>query len=444
MRSLQSILRQARIVPQLTELPRPEETCFLVGGAIRDWCLGRRPADFDFATPFDPTELGRKFADRIGGTWFFLDRERRQSRVVVSSREGPLTYDFAPFRAPDLATDLSRRDFTVNAIALPLPGGETDLVDPLHGRQDLEQGLIRACSEDVLREDPLRILKGARHALNLGFEIDPETAFWMKKQAPLLAETAPERRRNELAMILNAGAIRPAFALLQDLGLLPVLFGPSGDRGTIEAALSLAVEAETWAETLERTDRTGLLQSLLRQPVEDNLSRLGLLKLAGFLRGYAAPDLRALLAGNLRLSRSNIAVLMALTGLDPEKATEFKSLDCGPRGQALWAGSLGLHPVEHILFLGAIAPVLRVSPERVVEVLCAYRDLEECGRIPDLVTGDWIRERLGLPQGPLIGEILGRLRLEEISARVQTPEDAEKFVLQAAEKMVDKPKGGSL
>ncbi len=433
MESLQSILRQAHIVPKLTALLRPEETCFLVGGALRDWCLGRRPADFDFATPFDPTELGRRFAAKIGGKWFFLDRERRQSRVVAATAGGTLTYDFAPFRGPDLHADLSRRDFTVNAIALPLVGGKSEPVDPLQGRQDLERRLIRACSEEVLQEDPLRILKGARHAVGLGFAIEPETARWMRKSAPCLVESAPERRRNELALILEAKAILPAFALLRELKLLSPLFGPSGRRGSGERGMATAGEVEAWARYLEAADPTGLVGNLLRQPLEDGFSRLGLLKLAGFLRDYAPRDLKALLGQRLRLSRSNAAVIAALTALDAARARELLDLNCAPRGRALWTASFGSQPVENVLFLGGLLPALRNAPKRVVEVLRAYLDREEGGRIPDLVDGEWIRKQLGLPGGPTIGEILQRLRREEIAGRVQTREDAEKFARRAAE-----------
>ncbi|MEJ2699806.1 MAG: hypothetical protein P8Z70_09135, partial [Desulfuromonadales bacterium] len=171
-------------MPKLTQLLRPGQECFLVGGALRDWLLEKESGDFDFATPFDPTDLAVRFAGEIGGKWFFLDEARRQSRIVADTEKGTVTYDFAPFRAPDLEGDLIRRDFTINALAFPLGKGEgEDLLDPLRGEEDLKEHLIRACSAECLREDPLRILKGVRHAVALGFRIEPQTTWWMKELA---------------------------------------------------------------------------------------------------------------------------------------------------------------------------------------------------------------------------------------------------------------------
>ena len=445
MKSLHTILRQARVVPMLTQLLRPGQECFLVGGALRDWLLGKEPADFDFATPFDPTELAVRFAGEIGGKWFFLDEERRQSRIVTDTQKGALSYDFAPFRAPDLKGDLLRRDFTINTLVFPLAGGEDEeFLDPLRGREDLKERFIRACSAECLRADPLRILKGVRHAVALGFGIEPQTAWWMKELAALLPKTAPERRRNELAMILESRPVAPAFYLLRSLDLIPALFGASAAGGSGEEAIALSREVEDWARRLEDFDSTDLAGPLFRAELEDGFSRLGLLKLAAFLRVYAPEDLKGVLVDDLRLSRDNTSKVAALASLDPGKAVELEKLAGGRRGRALWVQSLGSHPVEGLLFLGIVAPALGGDPAKVLGALGDYLDLQKAGRIPDLVTGARLRDRLGLPQGPLIGEILDLLRREEIAGRVQTLEDAEKFVKSAAEKMVDKPRGGSL
>jgi poly(A) polymerase len=445
MESLETILRKARIIPELADQLGPDQECFLVGGALRDWLLGKEPADFDFAAPFDPTRLAERFAKKIGGKWFFLDEERRQSRIVVDTGRGTVTYDFAPFRGPDLETDLVRRDFTINTIALSLADvNKLKIFDPLRGREDLKSCLIRACSADCLKEDPLRILKGARHAIGLGFHIEPETAHWMQALAPLLPDTAPERRRNELAMILGSGPMAPAFSLLEKLGLLPALFGPSGAETSSEAGIDLAVGLETWTGFLVAHDPSGLVESLLHQELEDGFSRHGLLKLAAFLRGYDPLEIKALLADHLRLSRDNVSRIANLVALDPGKAAELNKLVCGRRGRALWAQSLGPHPEECLLVLGAFVPHSQEDPALFAGALSDYMEFQEDGRVPDLVTGGWLRDRLGLPQGPIIGVILDRLRLEEVAGRVQTPEDARKFVKSMAKKMVDKGRGGSL
>ncbi|HKK02242.1 MAG TPA: hypothetical protein VJ955_08745, partial [Desulfuromonadales bacterium] len=112
MERLRHMLEEARIIPELIRLLPADQPCYLVGGALRDWLLGRSAADFDFTTPDDPTPLAKRWADATGGRWFMLDDERAYSRVVLRSATGILTYDFAPFRAADLLADLALRDFT--------------------------------------------------------------------------------------------------------------------------------------------------------------------------------------------------------------------------------------------------------------------------------------------------------------------------------------------
>jgi poly(A) polymerase len=179
MKTLEKILTDAR-VPLLASLLPPDVECFLVGGALRDWQLGRPVADLDFAVSCDPTELARAFAAAVGGHWFLLDAERRQSRVVAGRRD--VTYDFAPYRADDLAGDLRLRDFTINALALPVVAGNAlpPLIDPLGGVSHLQTGLLRGCSSGVFQDDPLRILKGIRHCAALGLAVEPSTLDWMR------------------------------------------------------------------------------------------------------------------------------------------------------------------------------------------------------------------------------------------------------------------------
>jgi poly(A) polymerase len=445
MKSLTTILNKARILPELTDLLNSDQECSLVGGALRDWLLGKEPADFDFATPFDPTDLAKHFARKISGKWFFLDEERRQSRVVVDAGEGTVTYDFAPFRGPNLQTDQTRRDFTINTIALSLADGDKmNIFDPLGGRDDLNNRLIRACSAVCLEDDPLRILKGVRHAVTLGFQIEPETGHWMRSLALRLQDSAPERRRNELARILETRPVSTAFSLLQSLGLLPSLLGPSGSKNSCEEGIALALKLESWSLHLEAHDGAGLAGRLLHQELDDGFSRLGLMMLGAFLRGYDSVDLKGLLANRLRMSRENASRISALVALEAEKTVELRGIVCGRRGRGLWVQSLGHHPIECLIFLGVLVLTLREDLARVIGALEDYMEFQEDGRIPDLVTGGWLRNTLGLPQGPLIGEILDRVRLEEVAGRVQTLEDAREFAKSVAKKMVDKGRAGSL
>ena len=106
------------MLPALTPDP-----LYLVGGTVRDLLLGSgRIKDVDLAMPSGSDAVARRFADAAGGSFFFLDEERRITRVVIPAGGQSIQYDFADFEGADLAADLARRDFTVNAMALELRG----------------------------------------------------------------------------------------------------------------------------------------------------------------------------------------------------------------------------------------------------------------------------------------------------------------------------------
>ena len=191
---------------------------WLVGGAVRDVLLERPVHDWDFAVDRDALGLARAVADALGGAYFPLDVERDAGRVVLTAADGTRPeLDFAALRGANLEADLLARDLTINALAL----GETGtLVDPTGGEADLEAGRVRATNERAFRDDPVRLLRAVRMEAELGFEIEPQTAAWIRRDAPLLALPSAERVCDELVRLL---AIRGAATHLQrcdEFGLL--------------------------------------------------------------------------------------------------------------------------------------------------------------------------------------------------------------------------------
>src|SRR5712691_2832648 len=136
----------------VTEILAGEEAWF-VGGAVRDELLGRRVVDVDVVCR-DPERAARAYAKRAGGAPFALSEQHASWRVVL---EDGRAVDFTPVHGT-IDSDLARRDFTVNAIAVPAAGGEP--VDPSGGRDDLQLRLLRAVSESIFEDDPLRLLRG--------------------------------------------------------------------------------------------------------------------------------------------------------------------------------------------------------------------------------------------------------------------------------------------
>ena len=224
-----------RVVRVLRTLTESGHKAVLVGGSVRDLILGEGAGDnWDVATSALPEQVVALFD---GATW-----ENRFGTVTVGAHPAVevtsfrMEGDYADRRRPSevrfgvtLDQDLARRDFTINAMAwrpTDLEAGRGRLVDPLGGRRDLADRLLRAVGEPRERftEDALRLVRAARFAGRFGLRIEPATESAIMEQAPSVASVSQERIRDELLRMLTldrapSGALR----LMERLGLLPVV-----------------------------------------------------------------------------------------------------------------------------------------------------------------------------------------------------------------------------
>ena len=189
------------------------DEAWIVGGAVRDELLGRPLVDLDIACR-EPESAARRF----GGPVFPLSDRHGAWRVALPDGR---TIDFTPLR-DRIEDDLATRDFTINAIARPLDGG--DPVDPFGGRAALERRVLRVVRPSVFEDDPLRLLRAVRLEDELGFRLDSETEQLVRRHAELVTRPAGERILGELVRLSVAG-----FERLDELGLLAPL-GGSLDR----------------------------------------------------------------------------------------------------------------------------------------------------------------------------------------------------------------------
>ena len=216
-----------RVEEILRRLEAAGYEAWCVGGAVRDTLLGRVPGDWDVTTNAPPGRVLELFAPHAaptglqhgtvtvsgGGGWVEVTTYRRDG--TYSDSRHPDQVEFTG----SLEEDLSRRDFTVNAIALNRRG---EVRDPFHGREDLVRRVLRAVGEPErrFREDALRILRGLRFASKLGFAIEPDTAAALRRCAPLLEKIAVERIQAELSGLLcGDGAAETLLAYPDVLGV---------------------------------------------------------------------------------------------------------------------------------------------------------------------------------------------------------------------------------
>lgn len=217
---------------------------YATGGFLRDALLGLPVRDLDVSVHADPLELGAELARELDGDYFPLDVKRGRARVLL--REHELQLDLMAFSGA-IEEDMMARDYTIDAMAAPLAEVETrdvTIIDPAGGLEDLRKRTVRLVSEEALRRDPLRLLRGVRLATALDFELEPGTAEAIRRHAGLLLPSAAhgpsqerlgagapsheadsvgaaaERQRDELLLILGTSRAARGLRLMDELGLL--------------------------------------------------------------------------------------------------------------------------------------------------------------------------------------------------------------------------------
>ena len=261
---------------------------YLVGGSVRDYLLGRLCADYDFATPHSPEEV--EAAIRVAGIHPFLIGKRFGTVGMRLNGQG---IEITTFRAETysrgsrkplvtfthtLEQDLSRRDFTINALAWQ----PDQLVDLFNGQADLREGLLRAVGQpgERFQEDPLRMLRAARFSAQLGFTIEEKTAQSIYDNAQHILEVSHERWTQELDTLLLSKQPSSGLQVLANTRLLACMLP---EVAVVKECTSL------WNDILQEVDDA---------PVDLSLRWAALLRTVG---KPANSSLQPLIAGEIVL-----------------------------------------------------------------------------------------------------------------------------------------------
>ena len=223
-----------------------ERRAFLVGGSVRDLLLHVPCVDWDIATDGDAPRLARELANMLGGYYAYMNdkacritikhqqqqptTERGEALEAAKSWETVL--DIAPLHGASIEADLRLRDFTLNALAVPLSdlvrhlaaGMPLPLIDPLHGADDLAAQRLRAVSDATFQQDPLRMLRAVRFMQRYQLTLEPQSEAMLVRDAPLLVRVAAERVHDELYALLTPTAAAERLRFLDSHGIFTVLF----------------------------------------------------------------------------------------------------------------------------------------------------------------------------------------------------------------------------
>ena len=435
---------------------------WLVGGAVRDRLIGRPTTDYDVAVGQDPRELSRVLARATDGHAFRLSEEFGSWRVVARDHSWQL--DLLPLAGESIEADLARRDFTINAIAEPLAGGEP--VDPFDGVDDLRAGRLRMVSARALAEDPLRTLRLARLACELAFSVEDNTLAAAREHASGLQVVAGERVFAELRRIVTADRALEGLELMDAIGatgvVLPELTELRGveqssyhhldvldhTRQVLAETIALEREPERWLG-----EHADAVRNVLAEPLANELTRGGALRFGALLHDVAKPQTRRVtpegrvtfIGHDVTGAAVAVSVLSRLRA--SERLTEhvaalarhhlrlgFLVREMPLDRRAIYRYLRACEPVEVDVTLLSVADRLatrgRGSQEAIGRHLELARQLlgealrwrAERPRPP--VGGNVLRHELGLPPGPELGRILTELEEASFVGEVTSSEEA--------------------
>ena len=453
-------------VPERIRAAVPLDGVWLVGGTVRDLLMGRPVTDIDVLVDGDAGQAAREVARRAGGSPFPLSERHGAWRVMRDD----LTIDIAAARG-SLTDDLALRDFTVNAMARPLDGGE--LIDPHGGRQDLERRCVRRVSDGVFDDDPLRLLRLPRIAHELDFGMEADTERLARRKAPLASSPSGERIFMELRRLLAPPDPGDGVRLLDRVDVLepvwPELAAVKGVSQGQHHALDVfdhtvhvvdAVADVTAHPAWYLPVNGEAVESRMAAIVGDEIPVWLALRLSALLHDIAKPltrrefdDGRVGFPGHDALGsqmtidilarwrtsavlarfcstmvRSHLALGFDAAGRPFDRRVGYRYL----RATEPWhVASVVLSVADRVATRGwrSKARHLRVHVQAADELLSLLLELESEQR-PPLLRGDEIAGETGAT-GAAIGALVERLAEEQAAGAVTTREEAVRFVRSA-------------
>ncbi|CAB4864951.1 MAG: CCA tRNA nucleotidyltransferase [Actinobacteria bacterium] len=299
--AIRSLIERAPLASSLAQAFKSKGfTLALVGGPVRDAILGRLGSDLDFTTNALPQETKKILKDWAENIW-----ETGIAFGTVAGKRGDTTVEVTTYRSEhynpesrkpsveygkDILGDLSRRDFTVNAMALELTGDKPEFIDPFNGLQDLSKKILRTPvkPDDSFNDDPLRMMRAARFASQLDFEIAGNALTSMKDLSQRIEIISAERVRDEFTKILMSPNPRIGITILVDAGLADIVI-PEIPK------LRLEVDEHHHHKDVYEHSITVLEQAIMQ---EDRLGGPNLvIRLAALLHDIGKPKTRSFIDG---------------------------------------------------------------------------------------------------------------------------------------------------
>ncbi len=438
---------------------------WLVGGFLRDVALGRIDDlyDFDFCVEKNVLPLVKLFSKRINSKFIVLDEGEGAYRVILKKNSRIYTYDFTLIRAGSIREDLNLRDFTINTLAFDLFGPEQEILDYFGGLSDIRNKIIKSPEEEVLRNDPLRILRGFSFMVNYGFNIATSTKKAMVKYKKLIDNVSRERVNEELFKIFASLHSYQALKLMDDLRIIDEVIPQITKMREVHQGGYHHLDV--WGHSLETLKEFELLYqkyitrnkeilNYLNEPLAENRPRAEIIKLACILHDIGKPiaknkkgkrtifhthekigrDIAEIVAKTLKVSFREKEVLKKLIfwhlrpGYLADQITPTKKAiyhffrDTEEEGVAVILLSLS----DWRATRGPLTDLKkRKRHEKIMLGLVdTYFKEKKKKPLPKLVNGYDIMRKFNLKPSALVGEILKKIKEEQVLGKVETKAEA--------------------
>ncbi len=454
---------------------------YIVGGFIRDWCLGRETNDIDIAVDGDAISVAREVAQALEGKFVLLDDVNGIARVIIGKEQqrGEWHLDFSSFSG-NIEDDLARRDFTIDAMAMELGQLEANLplklIDPFSGESDLRKKVVRAVSEQIFEADAVRLLRAVRLAAELDFAIEPGTENLIRCYSSAITKVPGERVREELLRLLALPRAAHYLRYLDELGLLLALIPELAESKGVEqptvhfwdvfahsletvGATEFLIRESGWdygnEDILASAPWSDTIAQHMSQEVSKGSNHKALLKLGGLFHDIAKPKTKSLDDGGrahflghtkegaamavailerLRFSNREITLVeslvyhhlrpvqMANEGLPTRRAIYRYFRDTNDAGIDI----LFLALADYLATRGPL--VDREEWKRhceLINYILAEHEKQQTQLLPvKLVDGHELMKAFDLTPGSLIGELLGMVREAQASGEISAKKEA--------------------
>lgn len=422
-----------------------QQEVYLVGGFVRERLLLNTTYDYDFIVKENSLEISKALAKESKGAFVLLDPERETGRVAwnIERNNFNLNFDIAKLVGGSIESDLRLRDITINAMAIRVTEdniekildenyafSKEEIVDFSNGFEDLKNKVIRTYRKENLIDDPLRMLRVFRFIGKFNFEVENETATFIKEKASLITKPAKERVLKELFDIFSYNNASKVLSNMQEVSLLDYLFMDLKLKSKELLTEGIAKVAELEEKNFVNSKATEV-ENYLAQTLTLEHTKLAVLKLT-LIFYYLAKEVD-LVSIELFLKSNTFSYLeqqFIIKQLKLLHSTNFETLKLSRKELFHYFLKNEKETIANLILTYIINSNSSIFTNKVSEVMKIYLEDKILSEQPKIISGEDLIKELNLKPSKMLGQLLDLIKEAQAEKMVVTKEDALKFALE--------------